>query len=91
MHDPETVNVFERYPDFALDQDEADAIALGIVVDEHLAEDQDAWAQLPEEIANAAWDNDGRTVAAWNVTGPRGTYQVRLARTKIGGADVIDA
>jgi hypothetical protein len=80
MHDPERFTLFPAL-DRVLGDPTLDEIAIDLVVKEHLPKDADTWAQIPEDLAKAAWDNDGRTVAAWNVTGPRGTYQVRLART----------
>ena len=81
MHDPEEIKIFGGLPDTDPEyQIGADQVAIAAVIQDHLLKDRDAWSQLPEELANAAWDDDGRTVAAWNVTGPRGTYQVRLAR-----------
>jgi hypothetical protein len=73
MHEPETVTA----------DNEADAIATAI--DEHLPADADTWVRIPDHFIftpnglDALWQDD-RTVAAWNVTGPRGTYQTRLAR-----------
>lgn len=80
-HEPETITLFKGLDAQPTDPI-LDEIAISIVVNEHLPKDRDSWAQLPDDIARAAWETDDRTVAAFNVTGPRGTYQTRLARTE---------
>jgi len=79
-HEPETFTLFKGLDTMPGDPS-LDEIAISVVVDEHLPKDRDSWSQLPDEIARAAWEADHLTVAAFNVTGPRGTYQTRLART----------